>query len=247
MQRLLFAVLFFAIAILSGIIGFIILEGYSLSEAFYMTIITISTVGYGEVRPLSHEGRLFTSLLILFNIGALAYAVSVISAFIFEGDLKAVIKENQMEQDLKKLKNHVVVCGYGRLGRSICRDLEAEGSQILIVEKDEKILEELASKEMLFLSGDAAEDETILKMRIEHATIIVTTFHSDASNIFVALAARELNPNLNIISRASAEANVSKLKLAGADHIIIPEDLTGSYIASLVSGKEEVAIGKWEY
>jgi voltage-gated potassium channel len=247
MQRLFFALIFFGFAICSGIVGFIIIEGFTLNEAFYMTIITISTVGYGEVRPLSDEGRVFVSLLIIFNIGALTYAVSVISTFIFEGDLKAVIKQNQMEQEIKKLSNHVIVCGYGRLGRIVCEDLEKEGRQILIVENNQKVIEELENKEKLYIDGDAAEDETILKMSVESASTIITTFHADANNIYVTLAARELNKDIKIISRASETANVSKLKLAGADHVIIPEDIGGSYIASMVSGKDAVKIGKWGY
>jgi voltage-gated potassium channel len=199
------------------------------------------------VRPLSEAGKLFTSLLIILNIGVLTYTVSVISAFVFEGDLKTLLKENQMETELQNLSGHVIVCGYGRLGKILSEDLEKEGKKVLIVERDEKIIEELEENQKLYLHGDADEDNTVLKMNVAKATNLITTFHSDASNIFVVLAARELNPNIRIISRASTEANVSKLKLAGANHIIIPEDIGGSYIASLVSGSEHVAIGKWEH
>jgi voltage-gated potassium channel len=247
MHRLFFAILFFGIAICSGIIGFMTIEGFTANEAFYMTMITISTVGYGEVHQLSERGRIFTSLLIIFNIGALTYSVSAISAFVFEGDLKSILKENQMERELASLKDHVIVCGYGRLGRIVSKDLEDAGRQVLLVERDEKLIEELELKKKLYIEGDADEDETVLKMKVDLATTLITTFHSDASNIFVVLAARELNPSIKIISRASTEANVSKLKLAGADHIIIPEDISGSYIASLVSGKEHVDIGQWGY
>lgn len=128
-RRLLFALAFFCVAITAGIVGFVLIEGYTPGEAFYMTVITISTVGYSEVRPLSPDGRLFTSLLIIFNIGALAYTVSVVSAFIFEGDLKEVIKQNQMEKEIKRLKDHVIVCGYGRLGKIVCKDLEEEAGR----------------------------------------------------------------------------------------------------------------------
>lgn len=247
MQRLFFAIVFFGIAICSGIIGLMIIEDYTINEAFYMTVITISTVGFNEVRPLSPAGRVFISILILFNIGAFTYAVSVISAFIFEWDLKGVIKENKMERELKNLEGHIIVCGYGRLGRIVCKDLESEGRSILVVEKQERLVEELREKGMLYIDGDAEEDETVLKMKVENASTIITTFHSDASNIYVVLAARELNKEIKIISRASESANVSKLKLAGADHIIIPEDIGGSYIASIVSGKDEVKIGHWGY
>lgn len=118
---------------------------------------------------------------------------------------------------------------------------------MLVVESGEKAIEELTAKEKIFIEGNATEDETILQMKIPEATTIITTFHSDASNIYVVLAARELSKTIKIISRASEEANISKLRLAGADHIIIPEDIGGSYIASLVSGKEAVKIGKWGY
>ena len=246
-QRFLYAILFFSMAMGAGIGGFMLIEGFSLIDAFYMTIITISTVGFQEVHDLSENGRIFTGFLILFNIGALTYSVGVVSAFIFEWDLKSVLKENQMKRELEKLDAHVVVCGYGRLGRIVCKDLEEHGRKVLIVERSDKITVELDNEGKTYLIGDATEDSTIVKMRIGQATTIITTFHSDAANIFVVLAAREINRELKIISRASTEANVSKLKLAGADHIIIPEDIGGSYIASLVSGTEHVAIGKWEY
>ncbi|MCP4121813.1 MAG: potassium channel family protein [Bacteroidetes bacterium] len=247
MQRLFFAVLLFGFATCTGIVGYIILEGYTMNEAFYMTIITISTVGFGEVHPLSEKGRLFTALLIILNIGVLTYTVSVISAFIFEGDLKSVIKENQMTAEIERLKDHIIVCGYGRLGRMVCTDLTKSGKDILIVENNKDSMDELISKDKICLEGDATDDEVILQMGITNADTIITTFHSDASNIFVVLAARELNKEIRIISRASSEANISKLKLAGANHVIIPEDIGGSFIAAMVRGKEHVEMGKWGY
>ncbi|MEZ5006639.1 MAG: potassium channel family protein [Chitinophagales bacterium] len=246
-QRFLIAALIFIIAIASGIIGYIFIEGYTLTEAFYMTIITISTVGYGEIRPLSAAGKTFTSFLIIFNIGAVAYAISVVSSFIIEGDFKTLFKETQMEKVIENLKDHVIICGYGRLGKVVCADIAKSGKSILIVEKDDELIEELKSKGILYFQGDATQDETIKKIGIERADTIITTLHSDAANVFIVLAARELNNTAKIISRASEEANVSKLKRAGANNIIIPEDIGGAYMAAIVGGKENISMSKWGY
>lgn len=246
-HRFLIAALIFVLAILSGIFGYILIEGYTLSEALFMTIITISTVGYGEVRPLSETGKIFTSFLIIFNIGAVAYAISVVSTFIIEGDFKTLFKETQMEKVIENLKGHVIVCGYGRLGKVVCSDIEKSGKQILIVEKNEELINELKSKDKLYFQGDATHDETIRKIGIERADTIITTLHSDAANVYIVLAARELNGTAKIISRASEEANVSKLKRAGANNIIIPEDIGGAYMAAIVSGKDNIEMGNWGY
>ncbi len=246
-QRFLTAILVFLTAITSGIIGYMIIEGYTLLEAFYMTMLTISTVGFNEVRPLTEKGRLFTSFLIVFNIGAAAYAISVLNSFIIEGDFKTLFKETQMEKTIANLKGHIIVCGYGRLGKVVCSDLEKSGKKVLIVEKSEEIIEELKDKDKLYYAGDATIDETIRKIGIERADIVITTVHSDASNVYIVLAARELNSEIKIISRASEEANVSKLKRAGADKVIIPEDIGGAYVAALVNGKENIELNSWAF
>lgn len=234
-RRILYALLIFNIAIASGVIGYVLIEDMTHLEALYMTIITISTVGFGEVEPLTALGKKFTIFLIVFNIGAFTYALSVLSSFILEGDLKELFTKSKIEMNIEELKNHVIVCGYGRLGRIVCEDLEESGQSVLIVERDPEIASDLIEKGKLVFIGDATEDETITKIGIERASTLITTLHSDANNVFIALATREISSTINIISRASEEANISKMKLAGADNVIIPEDIGGSYIASLVT------------
>jgi len=234
-RRILYALLIFVIAISSGVIGYEIIEGMTHLEALYMTVITISTVGFGEVEPLTELGKKFTIFLIIFNIGAFTYALSVLSSFILEGDLKAIFNESKIKMNIKELKNHVIVCGYGRLGKTVCEDLEENGKSVLIVERDSEIAEELIEKGKLVYVGNATDDLTIKKIGIDKASTLITTLHSDAENVFIALATREISPTINIISRASEEANISKMKLAGANNVIIPEDIGGSYIASLVT------------
>lgn len=237
MWRLAYAALFFLIALTIGVVGFIIIEDYTFNEALYMTVITFSTVGYGEVHPLSDAGRDFTVLLIVLNLGVFTYVVSVLSTFVIEGDFRSVFKRNKMLQQIGKLKDHVIICGYGRLGKVVADDLIESGRKVLIVEQNPSVIDRLKDKDMLHLVGDATEEENILAMGIKKASTLITTFHTDATNTFVVLAARELNRDIEIISRSSKEANISKLKLAGANHVIIPEDIGGSYIASIVSGK----------
>lgn len=224
------------INVLLGTIGFILIENYTFLESFHMTIITVSTVGFGEVKPLSVEGRLFTDILIILSMSTYAYAISVITGYIINGELNQYFKNYKVNNKISKLENHVIVCGYGRNGKEACETLRKNGIDYLTVERNQSIISNLREgQSVLFIEGDSTNDDTLKSAGIERAKALITTLPADADNVFVVLTAREMNKKLRIISRASEDASVAKLKRAGADNVIMPDKIGGSHMASLVT------------
>jgi len=222
--------------IIIGVIGFRMIEGYSFSEAAYSTVIVLSTVGLGAVRPLSEEGRWFVTFLIIFSIGIFAYGISMVSRFVFEGELQRYFKYRKVEKKIELLRDHVIVCGFGRNGKQACEQLESHGQQFVAIEMDEKIIAEMREiNNLLFVEGDATKDEVLIQAGISNAKAIITSLPNDAANVFVVLTARELNPRLKIISRASEDSSEGKLKRAGANNVIMPDKIGGTHMATLVT------------
>lgn len=218
-----------------GIGGFIFIEGYDFLEAFYMTTITVATVGFQEVRPLTNEGRLFTSFLIITSFGTFAYTVTSISKYIIDGEFRHYYKNYKLLTAIAKLDNHVIICGYGRNGRQAAHVLKKHDTRFVVVEQKKEIISTINHRySELILEGDATLDETLLKAGIKKAKALITTLPIDADNVFIVLSARALNPNLTIISRASEDNSDKKLKIAGANNVIMPDKLGGAHMASLV-------------
>lgn len=231
-----FIFILLSISFTIGVSGFMILEGYSFIDAFYMTIITVSTVGFMEVHPLSDTGRIFTSIYIISNIGIFFYGVTLIAKYVIEGEFNNFFKHYNVNKKIDKLENHVIVCGYGRTGRQICLELTDDKIPFIVVESRQNVIEFLKTdNHILFYDGDATEEETLLHVGIDKAKAIITTLPEDPDNVYVVLTARELNPELTIISRASNESSESKLKRAGADSVIMPEKIGGAHMAALVT------------
>ena len=226
------SLLFLSVAI--GMIGFSFLEGMGLIDAFYMTIITISTVGFTEVKELSDLGRVFTSFYIIMNLGIFAYAVSVLSAYFFEGKLKSIFKDYISVKEINKMDKHVIVCGYGRNGKQACEELQKSGKAFIIIEMDTQV-KDLIPEGMKVYHGDATKDDNLLEIGINKASAIIITTPSDASNVFITLTARNLNPHIHIISRASNPETENKLITAGADKVIMPDVLGGMFMAQLIT------------
>lgn len=235
-RRLGYALLLLLFSVGSGCLGYYFIEGYSPLEAFYMSMLTLSTVGFNEVRPLSQAGQLFTSLLIFMNIIIFAYAVSVIATFIFEGELQKIFRNILSDKKVKQLQDHIIVCGLGRNGLKACEELKRSKQPFVIIEHDEEALERATSHESLpYLIGDATSDEVLKFAGIEKAKCIITTLSKDADNVFISLTARELNPSIYIISRSSEESSEKKLLRAGADRVVMPDALGGIHMAQLVT------------
>ncbi len=223
------------IIIFIGVVGFKILEGYTIGEAFYMTIITISTVGFNEVRPLSQTGRIFTAILIIFSFGTFAYAVTSITYYVLGGEFNRYFKDLRVNKRVDKISNHTIICGYGRNGKQAVSELLAHHKSYVLVEQDPTILEMLREAQTIpFIEGDATSEKTLERAGIVRARALITTLPKDADNMFVVLTAREMNPNLLIISRASEENSDKKLRRAGADNVIMPDKIGGAHMASLV-------------
>lgn len=220
-----------------GTIGFMLIEKWVFIDAFYMTIITVSTVGFSEVAELSTEGKLFTSFLIVSSFGSFAYAITSITTFIVGGQYRKHIREYKMTQQLKKMKNHVIICGYGRVGSQVASDLRSNGIEFIILEMDEQLIAH-QEDETNFLYGDSTDDEILKRASISSAKAIITCLPKDSDNLYVVLSARQLNGNVLIVSRASSPSSVSKLKFAGANNVIMPGAVGGSHMASLIANPD---------
>ncbi len=241
LRRFALAITLLLTTILTGIIGFIWISGYSLLEAFYMTIITLASVGYGEVKPLDPSGQIFASLLIVFNMGIFAYSLAVVSAFLIEGDLQTFLKYRNVYKKIDNMSGHTVICGFGRHGKEIAQQLHRLRLPFVVIEQNAELLEALRASSYLFLEGDATNDHLLCDAGIMRAKAIIITFGEDAFNAYTVITARQLNPNIQIITRASSPAMQSKLLRAGANHIIMSELIGGYYMATLVHQPEAIA------
>lgn len=221
-----------------GILGFMLIEGYSFKDALYMTIITVSTVGFGLVKPLSPAGIYFTVFLITTSFILIAFIVQSVISILIDTDLRLFIKRLRMEKLVRRLKNHVIVCGYGKNGHHAVEELLLHGEIVVVIERDHNVIaeHEFHKKENLyFIEGDATHDDVLQSANVHNARALISTLPTDADNVFVVLTARELNPGLLIISRASDEQTDSKLRRAGADYVIMPDHIGGHRMGKLVS------------
>ncbi len=237
LKRLYIALGLILFNMLFGFVGFIVIESQSFGEAVYSTIIILSTVGLGLTRELSDSGRWFVVVFILISIGIFAYAVSVVTSYIMEGELQTYFKARKVKKEIDKLSGHVIVCGFGRNGKQSSEQLKSHGQSFVVIESNPSIIVEIRDhfKEVLFIEGNATHDETLEQAGIVKAKALITTLPNDAENVFVVLTARELNPKLKIISRASEDSSDSKLKRAGANNVIMPDKIGGTHMASLVT------------
>ena len=222
--------------ILIGTIGFVFIADYGWINALYMTVITISTVGFKEVQPLDADAKIFTILLIITSITIFGYIISVITDYIANNKFIEELKLKQVQKKIQSLENHTIVCGFGRNGKQAMARLKSHKKACVIIENDPELIEEIElDGSMLYIKGDATSDEALLAAGIEKANSLITTLPSDAENLYVVLSARQLNSKCTIVSRASIDTSYKKLKIAGADNVIMPDKLGGAHMASLVT------------
>jgi voltage-gated potassium channel len=233
-KNLLLALSLLLMIIITGTAGYMIIEGYTFIQSLYMTFIVISTVGLGEARDLDNGGKIFTILLIISSLGIVAYAFSTFSKHLIEGELRFFIRGQIKKSGLKKMNNHVIVCGYGRNGKQAAEDLTAHGVPFVVIDNRREAAAELADSKIMFIEGDATEDQVLTQAGVRNARALITSLPNDADNLFVVLTSRSLNPELIIISRASNDATERKLKVAGVNNVVLPEKVGGSHMASLV-------------
>ncbi len=217
-----------------GILGFRFMAHYSWVDAIYMTVITITTVGFGEVHPLDDFSKIFTIFLILTSVVIVGYAISVITEYMLSRNNIEELKQKKMQKKIDSLSSHIIICGYGRNGKQAASKLLTYKRPFVIIERDKEIIDKFKSELFPFVYGNANEDEILLQAGIDRASTLISALPSDADNLFVVLSARQINASMRIISRASEEATYHKLKLAGANNVILPDKIGGDHMASLV-------------
>lgn len=228
------ALLLMLILLVVGVVGYKIIAGYSWINAIYMTVITITTVGFKEVQPLDYNAKVFTIFLILTSVVILGYAIKVITEYILSRNNYEEIKRKKMQKRIDAMNNHIIICGYGRNGKQAAKKLLAYKKPFVVIEKDKEVIDKFESDEVSFIFGNANEDETLKMAGIERASTLISALPNDADNLFVVLSSRQINSGLHIISRASQEPTYDKLKLAGANNVILPDKIGGDHMASLV-------------
>ncbi len=231
LRRMISVLLLFLSLLLFGMIGYMWLEGWTWYEALYMTVITLSTVGFGEVRSLDQVGRMFTALLIVLGVGAAAYTFSTVADYIVAGELRGILRRRQMEKRIKQLQQHYIVCGYGRVGSQVTQELRHHNVDMVVIEANPDLFAEIEELGIIPIVGNASEDAILSQAGIERAAGLCACLPNDADNVFVTLTARTLNPRLTIIARSNTQSNERKLRIAGADHVINPYSISGHRMA----------------
>lgn len=216
---------------LGGTFGYMLIEGWTFLESLYMTVISLSTVGFSEVKPLSEPGRFFTIGLIVLGVGAVAYLFGSVGEYLISEDIRGTFRKRAMQKQIDQLNDHYIVCGFGRVGAQVVEDLSHEEAQVLVIESDDQALDRIGS-EVLYLVGDGAEDETLLQAGIKRARGLVAATGDDATNLMITLTARNLNSDLVIVARSNQPSTEPKMLQAGASQVMSPYLITGRRIAT---------------
>ena len=233
-KRLLVPAIVILIAFFTGITGYMLIEGWNFLDSIYMTIITLSTVGYGEVHEVGPGGRIFTVFLILFGIMLITYTAGWVTKNFIEGELREILGRRKLGKQIKSLRDHYIICGYGRIGKIICQELSMRLIPLVIIEKDERVRNEWEHDNILYLDLDATQEETLTKAGVEKAKGLISVVGSDPENVYICLTARGLNPGLFILSRAEDEGSETKLHQAGANKVILPYRIGGRRMAQAI-------------
>lgn len=230
-RKLRLAIVLLLVIVVFGVLGFIMVEEYSPLEALYMTVITLSTVGFGEVRELDAAGRVFAIILIGLGVSLGAYTLSIIGQIVLEGQLREFYGRRKMRKRIENLSDHIILAGYGRVGRRVAREFAQRNAQFVVIEMDAKAVEDLVAVGHLFVEGSATDDDVLREAGIDRARTLISTLPDEAQNVYITLTARYMNKDLNIIARADLEGGERKLLRAGANHIVSPHILGGQRMA----------------
>jgi voltage-gated potassium channel len=233
LRRLIVPLLLLTAIIAFGVVGYTTLEGFSLLEAFYMVVITLSTVGFREVRELDAQGKILTIGIILFGVGTVAYTVGQFIEIMVEGHIVGYRRRKRMETKIKDIRDHYIICGFGRVGHEVAKNFKAQGVPFVVIDSKPEIAEELNGFGVLYIIGDASSDEALEAAGVLHAKGLIAASDSDVTNVFVTLSSRVLNPKLYIVARASFIESEKKLKKAGANKVISPYFIAGQKMAAM--------------
>ena len=223
-----------------GTIGYVIIEDWDILDAFYMTVITLSTVGYGEVHQVSFAGRIFTILLVFIGVGFTLYVISAVVQFVLEGQIRKFFGRRRLDKKISRLKNHYIICGYGRIGRVLSKTLMEEGLDLVVIEKSNELVSVMNADGVLYIAGDCIEKENIIKAGIEHAKGFIAALATDTDNVFLVLTARNINPSVYILARASSNESKTILLAAGSDYVESPYDIGAVSLAQKIIRPEVI-------
>lgn len=223
------------LVILIGVIGYMNIDEYSFVDALYMTVITISTVGFGEVNELTDGGKIFTSFLILASLVILGYFISILTQKLVHSQMSFFYSRGNKKNISRKMENHVIVVGYGRNGKQVVNELFTLGMKLIVIDENHELIINNMGRPVRFIEGDATQDEVLIKAGIKTAMSLISTLPNDADNLYVVLTARSLKHDLKIISRASSESSEKKLRMAGVDNVVMPERVGGAHMATLLA------------
>ena len=234
LKRLAIAIMALLSILCLGTVGFHYLEGWNFPESLYATVVTLSTVGYGDFVPRSGEGMMFTVFIIIVGVGTMLYTVGLITETMIEGRLNIILGKGRLEKMIKKIQDHYIICGCGRIGRLICKELAEEKVDFVVIDNDQEVIQKIAEEGYLHYKGDATQDKTLLAVGIKKAKGIICVLPSDAENLYVILAARELNQDIFILSRSDDEESEKRLLKAGANRVESPYMMGGMRMAMAI-------------
>jgi voltage-gated potassium channel len=235
LDRLKFILTAFIAILAAGTAGYYVLEGLSLFDAFYMTVVTVATVGYGDIVPRTAGGRVFTMVLIVSGVGMTYYSFTYLFSLMVEGQLKNFMGRRGMNRKIASMRDHIIVCGAGRVGGNVVKRLQHEADEFVVIESNQEIYEQLVESKMTALHGDATSDGVLLAAGVERAKGVISTLSHDADNVYVTLTAKSLNPRITVVSRAERPEAEEKLRRAGADTVIFPSVMGGRQMVTAIT------------
>ena len=224
-RHLKLCILLLILVILLGVSGYMTIEKWNFLDALYMSVTTLTTVGYGEVHKLSNLGRLFTIFFIIIGVVYFLYMAGAVVQFMVEGQIRSILGRRSLDKKIDRLKNHYIVCGYGRIGKTLCMMLKKKAVDLVVIEKDKDLIPVMVENQMLYISGDAEDETNLIKAGIQRAKGLIAVLATDTDNVFLVLTARQLNPDLYIMANASRNESKPKLMAAGANRVELPYDM----------------------
>jgi len=234
-RRLRLAITMLLLVLVVGTLGYMVIEGWGAGDSLYMTIITVTTVGYGETHTLHWGGRVFTGFLLFGGLGLLLYVLSAVIEVLIEAQVSGLVGRRRMEREIEQMHDHFIICGYGRIGQTVAEQLRQEGQQIVVLDSNAEAAELARLRKLPVITGDATSDALLVQAGIKRARCLLSTADSDATNLFIIVSARALNSRTQIIARVSSFTNAGKLRRAGANHVISPYELGGLRMATLAT------------
>jgi voltage-gated potassium channel len=231
-RNLIFATIMLILIVSMGTVGYMILEKWNFLDSLYMTVITLTTVGFGEIHPVSDQGRILTMTILVSGLGVVGYLVGTLTQILVEGQLLRIMGRKKLERKIEKLKDHIIICGYGRVGRIICEEIyRSKPTALVVIDSDSTVTAKIEEDGHLYLLGDATEEQCLLKAGIRSAKGLATALDSEADNVYITLTAKGLKPTLYIIARAGRIGSEKKLLQAGANHVVSPHQIGGYRMA----------------